>query len=255
MAMSAIIDRPRSQVRHRHRPRLHVPMWLGAILLVLPALWWLYDTVNDPRFMPVTAVRVDGEFKHQTRAQLHAAISGYAAGGFFSVDADAVRRAALQLPWVATASVRRVWPDSLQVVVTEHKPLARWGASALLNEYGQIFSPAVASFPSGLPLLAGPPGLETALLERMAKLNAALQPLRQHVQRVSLDARRSWSVTLNNGVELQLGHEDIDTRVQRYIDAYAAALAPRVTQLVAVDLRYTNGFAARWLPAVSTGLR
>jgi len=253
MAMSAIIDRPRSSARHR--PRLRVPMWIGWALIVVPALWWLFDTLSDPRFMPVSAVRVDGEFRHQTRAQLHAEISGYASGGFFSVDADAVRRAALRLPWVATASVRRVWPDTLQVAVTEHKPLARWGSNALLNEHGLVFAPAVESFPPGLPLLVGPPGLETVVLERMAKINNTLQPLRQQVQRLTLDERRAWSVTLSNGVELLLGREEIDARVQRYADAYPSALALRVAQLAAVDLRYTNGFAARWAPAITTGLR
>jgi len=253
MAMSAVIDRPRSS--SRHRPRLRVPLWIVVALIVVPALWWLFDTLSDPRFMPVSAVRVEGEFKHQTRAQLHAAISEYAAGGFFSVDADAVRRAALRLPWVASASVRRVWPDTLQVAVTEHKPLARWGTNALLNERGIVFAPAIESFPPGLPLLVGPPGLEAAVLERMAKINNTLQPLRQQVQRVTLDDRRAWSVTLSNGVELLLGREEIDARVQRYVDAYPSALALRMAQLAAVDLRYTNGFAARWAPAVATGLR
>ena len=253
MAMSAIIDRPGSGPRHR--PRVRVPLWIGLALVVIPALWWLLDTLTDPRFMPVTAVRVDGEFRHQTRAQLHAEISSYAAGGFFSVDADAVRRAALRLPWVASASVRRVWPDTLQVAVTEHKPVARWGASALLNEQGAVFTPAVESFPSGLPLLLGPPGLETVVMERMARINSALQPLRQQVLRLALDERRAWSVTLNNSVELLLGREDIDARVQRYVAAYPSALELRVTQLTAVDLRYTNGFAARWAPAVTTSLR
>ncbi len=253
MAMSAIIERPRSGPRHR--PRWRVPLLLVWMLIIPPALWWLFDTLSDPRFMPVTAVRVDGEFRHQTRAQLHAAIAAYSAGGFFSVDADAVRRAALRLPWVASASVRRVWPDTLQVAVTEHKVLARWGANALLNEHGGVFAPALESFPPGLPLLVGPAGQETAVLARLAKINTLLQPLRQQAQRVSVDERRAWSVTLNNGVELLLGHEEVDARMQRYVDAYPAALAARVAQLASVDLRYTNGFAARWMPAVTTGLK
>ncbi len=253
MAMSAVIDRPRSSARHR--PRLRAPLWIGLVLIVAPLLGWLFDTLTDPRFMPVSAVRVDGEFRHQTRAQLHAAIFGHAAGGFFSVDVDAVRRAALGLPWVASASVRRVWPDALHVAVTEHQPLARWGTHALLNEHGRVFAPAVESFPPDLPLLIGSAGLETALLAHMAKINSALQPLRQQVQRLTLDERRALSVTLNNSVQLLLGREDIDARLQRYVQAYPVALAPRVAQLAAVDLRYTNGFAARWAPAVTTDLR
>lgn len=241
--------------RRRHRPRLRVPLRAVLVLIMAPALWWLFDTVTDPRFMPVSAVRVEGEFKHQTRAQLHAAIADYAAGGFFSADADAVRRAALRLPWVASASVRRVWPDTLLVAVTEHRPLARWGANALLNEQGMVFVPPVESFPPGLPLLDGPPGQEGVVFARAAKINAMLQPLHQEVRRVVLDERRSWSATLNNGVELLLGREDVDERVQRYVVAYSSALALHTAPLAVVDLRYTNGFAARWAHAVATGSR
>ena len=254
MAVSAAIQDD-FRFRPRHQPRLRVPLWIGLLMIALPGLWWVLDTLTDPRFMPVSAVRVEGEFKHQTRAQLHTAISGYAAGGFFSVDVDAVRRAALGLPWVASASVRRVWPDALQVAVIEHQPVARWGTSALLNDQGMVFAPPIDSFPPGLPLLTGPSGLEASMLERMAKINSTLQPLRQQVQGMTLDERRAWSVTLNNGVELLLGREEMDARVQRYVYAYPSALALRVTQLAAVDLRYTNGFAARWAPAVTTGLR
>ena len=254
MAVSTVIHDD-FRFRPRHRPRLRLPVWIGLVVILAPAVWWIFDTLTDPGFMPVSAVRVDGEFKHQTRAQLHTAISHYTAGGFFSVDVDAVRRAALHLPWVASASVRRVWPDTLQVVVTEHKPLARWGTSALLNDQGMVFAPPVDSFPPGLPQLAGPAGLQIAVMEQMARINVTLQPLRQQVQRLTLDERRAWSMTLNNGVELLLGREDVDARLQRYIAAFPSALELRVGQLVTVDLRYTNGFAARWAPAVTTGFR
>ena len=254
MAVSSAIQDD-FRFRPRHRPRVRVPWWIGIVLIVAAALWWWFDTLSGAHFMPVNAVRVEGEFKHQTRAQVHAAISGYAAGGFFSVDVDAMRRAALGLPWVASAAVRRVWPDTLQVTVLEHKPRARWGAHALLNEQGVVFTPLAVSFPPGLPLLEGPPGFETAVLACMAKFNLALQPLRQQVQRLTLDERRALSMTLSNGVEVLLGREEVDARLQRYIVAYPSVLALRETQLFTVDLRYTNGFAARWAPAVTTGVR
>lgn len=254
MAVSSAIQDD-FRFRPRHRSRARVPWWIGIVLLMAAALWWWFDTLSDARFMPVKAVRVEGEFKHQTRAQVHAAISGYAAGGFFSVDVDAMRRAALGLPWVASAAVRRVWPDTLQVTVREHQPRARWGAHALLNEQGVVFTPSADAFPPGLPLLEGPPGFEATVLARMAKFNSALQPLRQQVQRLTLDERRAWSMTLSNGVEVLLGREEIDARLQRYIIAYPSVLALRATQLTTVDLRYTNGFAARWAPVLTTGVR
>lgn len=249
MALSTTIDdragfRPRRNARWQWRP----PVWLMVAAVVLPLAAWLASTMSDPRFMPVSTVRVEGEFKHLTRAQLHAVIADYAVGGFFSVDVDAVRRAALRSPWVDTVSVRRVWPDTLRVAVTEQKPVARWGAGALLNERGEVFTPPAESFPPGLPQLSGPAGREGDVLAQLTAISKALQPLRQGVMRLTLDERRSWAVVLSDGVELLLGQEDIAARVTRYTSVYTQALSARGRQISAVDLRYTNGFAVRWNP-------
>lgn len=234
--------------RHAHRARVS---WRWVIVLVAAAaLWWLFKVVSDPRFMPVTTIRVEGVLKHLPQAQLRADIAAVAAGGFFSVDVDDVQRAAQHSAWIASASVRRLWPDALQVTVTEHKPIARWGESALLSERGVVFVPPLDSFPPGLPLLIGPPGQAVTVAQRWAMINQALLPLRQSAQRVTLDERRAWTVLLNNGVELLLGREgreDMDLRMRRYVDAYAVALAAHVTRIAALDLRYTNGFAVRWI--------
>lgn len=249
MAFSTTIDdragfRPRRNSRRQWRP----PVWLVVFVVAVPALLWLLSTLSDPRFMPVSTVRAEGEFRHLTRAQLHAVIADYAVGGFFGVDVDAVRRAALRSPWVDTVSVRRVWPDTLRVAVTEQKPVARWGAGALLNERGEVFAPPAESFPPGLPQLAGPTGREADVLAQFTAISKALQPLHQGVLRLTLDERRSWSVELSDGFELLLGQEDIAARVARYASAYTQALRPRALQVGAVDLRYTNGFAVRWNP-------
>lgn len=270
MALGSAIDdrvgfRSRRTVRWSWRP----PVWLVVSIIAVPALLWLFSTMRDPRFMPVSTVRVEGEFKHLTRAQLHAVIANYAVGGFFSVDVDAVRRAALRSPWVDGVSVRRVWPDTLRVAVTEQKPVARWGAAALLNDRGEVFAPPLDSFPPGLPQLAGPAGREAAVLERLNAINATLRPLHQGVLHLTLDERRSWSIVLSDGFELMLGQEDIMARVARYVAAYPQALAPHMDRasavehlgararlpalrkIGAVDLRYTNGFAVRWIPSES----
>lgn len=35
--------------------------------------------------------------------------------------------------------VYRDWPDGLEVLVEEHVAMARWGNSALVNSYGEVF--------------------------------------------------------------------------------------------------------------------
>ena len=75
----------------------------------------------DPHTLPIKRVQISGQFRHLTSAQLQEAVSGTVVGGFFTVNVDAVMRAARTLPWVDTASVRRVWPDTLRLEVAEQR--------------------------------------------------------------------------------------------------------------------------------------
>ncbi len=252
MAIGATLDDRPVFSRARRAQRLR--SWFGVGLVVLTVLLAvvLVNGIRDPGFMPVTQVRVDGEFRQITRAALHTAIAPTVAGGFFSVDIDAVRRAALQSPWVATASVRRVWPNGLAVAVTEHRAVARWGAGAVIDENGALFTPDPATVPAGLTQLIGPDGTQGALMERWTLMEKLLSSIGQTARQVAMDERRAWTVSLNSGVELRLGRDDVVERLRRYVDAYANALGDHAANLAVVDLRYTNGFAARWTPGPDT---
>ncbi len=47
-------------------------------------------------------------------------------------------------------------------------------------------------------------------------------------------------------MRLRLGHERVDERFDRFIDAAARIVATRATEIRYVDLRYANGFAIGW---------
>lgn len=245
MAVDAIYDRPLFNARRRaSRWKAYATWVLGGVVLA-GVLWWVKQRAEIPWF-PINTVRVEGEFKHLARTQVHAALAQHARGGFFSVDVDVVRRAAESVPWVATVSVWRVWPDTLNVSITEQKPVARWGEEGLLNESAQLFRPEPQSIPSGLPVLYGPPGSAPALVNELRELNAQLLPLRQSVLRLELDARRAWRAELSNGIVLMLGRGGVGERVERYTRAFPEWLASRVRDIERIDVRYTNGFAVRW---------
>ena len=57
--------------------------------------------------------------------------------------------------------------------------------------------------------------------------------------------RRAWQIRLRDGTTLELGREEIEARLGRYISAYNRTLGPLRRKVDVVDLRYANGFAAR----------
>lgn len=182
-----------------------------------------------------------------TREQAKLVVQQRLHGNFFSADLEAARTAFAKLPWVREASVRRRWPDTLEVTLEEHRPLARWGEDALLNSYGEVFR-AASSQP--LPRLSGPAGSEKEVARRYAEFTRLLLPLQRRPLEVALNDRRAWSVKLDNGMVIALGRERMEARLARFVALYPHTLANVAGPVEYVDLRYPNGFAVRAPAAV-----
>jgi cell division protein FtsQ len=185
--------------------------------------------------------------------QIEAAMRGALSGGFLSVDIDKVQRALEALPWVDRARVQRVWPAGVRVSVSEQVAAARWGESGLLNTRGELFVNDVRQMPAELPLLDGPLGTEQQVARLYLEFQTRLLPLGMRIGGVTLDPRGAWRVQLTNGVELRLGREQPEQRMERFLRAAAPIVSARAGELAYVDLRYSNGFALGWRNGVEDG--
>jgi cell division protein FtsQ len=188
---------------------------------------------------------VTGEFRLVSDAQVRDAVMPLVRNGFFAVHLDQVRGAVAKLPWVQRVEVRKRWPDRLEVLVSEYKPLARWGDKQMLSENGELF-PAPAIAMASLPSFAGPLDRRSELVALYSDAKPLFLGGGLKVTRVELSARGSWSLRLSDGTEIEVGRNDPELRLQRF-----ARLLPRLRSrdprvLVRADLRYTNGFALIW---------
>ena len=124
---------------------------LSLFAAMLGGLAWGIITLRDPQVLPLKVVRIDGQFRYLQRSDLEQAVATAVEGNFFTLDVDRIRAAARKLPWVDEVSVRRIWPDTLQMWVQEQIPLARWGKDRLVNPRGEVFQPLPAQKPRHLP--------------------------------------------------------------------------------------------------------
>lgn len=221
---------------------------LLAVLAVAAALLLAgLQVAASLELRPIRSVRVAGDLRQMPHGALEKAIEGELRGGFFEVDVDAVRDAALRLPWVKTVSVRRVWPDSLHVAVIEREAAARWRDGGLVDEDGTLFHPQLGEdgFES-LPLLAGPPGSHAQALASYREFQRALAPMGARIRELTLTRRGAWRVLLEGGVRLVLGRDPRPRQLEQFARAFRAELADRADRIDRIDLRYTHGFAVRW---------
>jgi len=158
-----------------------------------------------------------------------------------SVSLAAVRDSARRIPWVRDASVRRRFPDGLDVRFETYDALARWGKAALVSTHGEVFA---APFEGKLPRFAGPDGSAAQMAEEYAAIARIVAPLANPVAELHLSARGAWQVILESGLTLELGRGDIHPRLERFVAAWPG-LAARGVKTDHADLRYANGFALR----------
>lgn len=207
---------------------------------------------NLPAF-PLQQVVVSSPVEQVQRAQIEHTARTVLAGNFFTVNLDAARAAFERMPWVRSASVRRLWPDGVELRIEEHQAVGRWtqleGEPRLVNDHGEVF---VASSEAALPRLTGPEGSAPRVLERYRAFSEALAATGRTPVAVHLSAREAWQVRLDDGVVLELGRDQpkhpLAERLDRYATNYAAASAAvrgRLPAIGTVDLRYPNGFALR----------
>jgi cell division protein FtsQ len=197
--------------------------------------------VNLPVF-PLREVRITTPVTHVTAAQVEAVVRRELRGNFFTLRLPTARSAFEKLPWVRGVTVRRQWPDRLEVALEEHVPLARWGNQALVNVQGELFA---AAYDGELPFFIGPPGSVKEIAIQFAFFSRSLEGLALKPTRMQLSARRAWQVGLSNGTVLELGREQVEARLARYVGAQRHVAEQLQRRVSHVDLRYANGFAVR----------
>ncbi len=237
--------------KSRARPRLVLPDWrlvlrpLRSVALVvavgvLVAMCW---RVLD---RPVDRIAVTAPFQRVTPMQIEDYVRSGLAGGILSGDVRGVRESLEALPWIDSVRIRRRWPSTLLVDVTEQVAAARWGESGLLNTRGELFVETARHVPVELPVLNGPEGTQWQVAQRYLTLRGPLLEAGLQILSVTLDQRGSWQLNMARGIDVRLGRHSVDQRIDRFLNVVTPIIVGRTEVIDYVDLRYTNGFAIGW---------
>lgn len=217
----------------------NVVLLAGVLAGVYQATLWALD-------QPIHSVRIESRFERVSTPQVEAALDRFVQQGFLSVNLDDVRAELETLPWVARASVRRIWPSALSIRIVEQRAVARWGDHGLLNMDGELFVKEASHVPSELPRLDGPGGSEALVARRFFELNRRLQQRGLSAVALRLDARGAWELETSTGVQVRLGADELDARAERFFAALDSVLQSLTGNIEYVDMRYSNGFAVGW---------
>ncbi|MCW5714217.1 MAG: cell division protein FtsQ/DivIB [Bauldia sp.] len=170
--------------------------------------------------LAVDAVRITGQ-SETAELDILRALELPNHGSIVFFDAEAARGRLEALAWVESATIRKVYPSTLDIQVTEREPYALWqrdGQVVLIDADGHVISDYVAGRFQRLPLVVGE-GAPEAAPELLALL-AEFPSLQEEVRAATLVSGRRWDLTLRNGMTVHLPEDD---------------LLPAIIQLVSLD--------------------
>lgn len=220
--------------------------WLFALTVVtLPVVAVLNGWFASDRWR-LEQLRVSAEFQRVSAEQVQAAVRPHLERGFFAVDLEAVRGALAALPWVEQVAVRKLWPDTLEIALIEHRALARWGEARLLSDRGLLFDVPDLETLQGLPRFEAADAQIADVMQMYARVQPLLTLIGESPERLQLSPRGSWGMQLRSGTELVLGRSEPLARLERFAAALPELARAQGRPLLRADLRYANGFALLW---------
>lgn len=213
-----------------------------AMALVFGGIWVF--SVNTDNVFPINKVEL-------TNHQFTDAIGVYKVlrsiedRGFFTMEMEPAEKQLVELPWVKAVQIRKVWPDTLQVAVVEHEPMAYWGEQGVVSTEGEVF------YPTKLPQqnwvkLSGPDVMAKDLTELLQLYQEQLLQKEMVIEKMELSQRGAINLVLTDGLKVKLGNVHVEERIERFLQYIDSVKEQKEATLAYVDLRYQNGMAARW---------
>ena len=226
--------------------------WALAAAVVLYAGYRGSNLVLHASGLQVRRINVHGNVRLSS-GEVQAILDGLRGANILTADLVAYRHRLMDSPWVADVALRRVLPGTVEVFMTERRPmgLCRLGTTLyLVDPRGTLideFGPQYAEF--DLPIVdglvrapsSGQPTIDETradLASRVIDALAARKDLSQRVSQIDVhDAHDAVVLLDNDAALLHLGEDKFLERVQSYVDL-APALRQRVPDIDYVDLRF-----------------
>ena len=173
-----------------------VGRWGLALVIVSYAGYRATTLVLHASSLQVRRISVHGNVRISS-GEVQAMVDGLRGSSILTADLPAYRRRLMESPWVSDVAMRRVLPSTVEVFVSERRPmgLCRFGsalylvdaAGTLIDEFGPQYAEFDLPIIDGLlrPPSSGQPSIDEARAELAARVIDALAPRRDIAQRVS----------------------------------------------------------------------
>jgi cell division protein FtsQ len=234
-------------------------LWSAAAAALGYGVYRTSVIVADAHVLVVDRIIVRGN-ERLSDGDVRAVLTGLRGESLMWTDLDVWRRRLMASPWVRDAALRRSLPSTVEVLVSERRPIGIGRVSGemylvdergvIIDRYGPQYADVDLPIVDGLAASPGETGSMTdeARAELAARLIAAVSGTPDIARRLSqidvTDLHNASVILSGDHAVLQLGEDHFLARLQSYLDL-AAALRERVADIDSVDLRFDDRIYVR----------
>lgn len=226
--------------RLRHAARVLLQTLLVAVLCA--GVWRAWQGLDAP----LTMVRVTGELTAAERDRATELVVSFLPAGYLRLDAAGLQGRLEAESWVDAASVRRRWPETLELHIAPAVAVARWRDDALLSVRGRVIEPLELVGADSLPRLYGAEHGAATVMEAFQQVSEVLGPLGMQIHELALDEVGGLRIVTRSGVEIVFGIGDRAGRLARIAAVIEHGVDDQRSRIARLDARYENGIAVAW---------
>lgn len=224
-----------------------VALVLATLILVGTVL--VYKKLSTEVWFPITQVSLNTGLQNSDQQSLIALVNQHVNKGFFGVNLDAIADQLEQQNWVAQATLRRVWPGTIDVLIREHQAVAQWDAETLISSNGILFNVPAEHAYKHLVLINGVAWQAKDLLVASSELEQSVAPFQLNLSSVMSPKSDEIIVTFDNQLVAVFNLNEKEQQFARFNALLEKGFMQSRNKhtLKRLDMRYSNGFSAQWL--------
>jgi cell division protein FtsQ len=202
------------------------------------------DAIANAVGFRITSIAIAGQ-NELTREEILSTAGVTGRTSLLFLDAADARARLKAYPWIAEATVLKLYPGRLHIAISERQAFALWqkdGKVSVIAADGTVLEPYVARRYAQLPLVVGA-GAEYGARDFLAQIDQ-FPLLRDQMRAAVLVAERRWNLRLKSGLDIRLPETGIEgalatlTRLDRDNNLLSRDLA-------AIDLRLPDRVTVR----------
>jgi cell division protein FtsQ len=202
------------------------------------------DAAANAAGMRIATVSLSGQ-RQVSREEIFAAAGVTDHSSLLFLDVADARARLEAIPWIAEATVRKLYPNRLQITITEREAFALWqqqGKVKVIAADGTVLAAKVEPRLASLPFVVGN-GAAVKARDFLAVLDR-FPAIRDQVRASILVGDRRWNLRLKNGIDVRLP----DTDMERALETLARLDREKNLlnrDIVAIDLRLADRLTVR----------